>query len=88
MWLAFVLGAITCGGTVFMIRFLIALIREGAPSVNYWVIPSVARSREGSEQGDSEKDFDSDSWNRASARTTGAPGARSVVRLGDRRRSA
>jgi hypothetical protein len=39
MWLAVVLIAITCGGTVFMVRFLVALLREGAPSVCYWVIP-------------------------------------------------
>ena len=26
-------------GTAFMVRFLIALLREGSPSVCYWVIP-------------------------------------------------
>jgi hypothetical protein len=55
MWLTFALVAITCSGTMFMIRFLIALLREGAPSVCYWVIPSAAegveREREDLEAG-------------------------------------
>jgi len=56
MWLALALVAIVCAGTVFMIRFLIALLRESAPSVCYWVIPSVARGGEEAEQ----KDFETD----------------------------
>jgi hypothetical protein len=39
MWLVFALVAIVCAGTMFMIRFL---IREGSPSVCYWVIPAAA----------------------------------------------
>jgi len=60
MWLAYALLAITCAGTVFMMRFLIALLREGSPSVCYWVIPSLARKGEEPEQRDSEADFESD----------------------------
>jgi hypothetical protein len=33
-------------GTAFMVRFLIALLREGSPSVCYWVIPVVAAEGE------------------------------------------
>jgi hypothetical protein len=42
MWAAFALVVIACGGTAFMVRFLIALLREGSPSVCDWVIPVVA----------------------------------------------
>ena len=61
MWLAFVLVAITSAGTVFMIWFLIALLREGSPSVCYWVIPSV--TGRGEERERKEADFESDIWN-------------------------
>jgi hypothetical protein len=57
MWLAVVLVAITFAGTVFMIRFLIALLREGAPSVCYWVIPSAAGDNEETAWADTEVDF-------------------------------
>jgi hypothetical protein len=46
MWAAFALVVIACGGTAFMVRFLIALLREGSPSVCYWVIPVVAAEGE------------------------------------------
>jgi hypothetical protein len=42
MWKAFALVVIACGGTAFMVRFLIALLQEGSPLVCYWVIPVVA----------------------------------------------
>ena len=42
MWAAFALVIIACGGTAFMVRFLIGLLREGSPSMCYWVIPVVA----------------------------------------------
>ncbi len=58
MWLAFSLVAIVGGGTAFMIRFLIALLREGAPSVCFWVIPSAAADDEEQEQKDFEADFE------------------------------
>jgi len=58
MWLAFILVAIVGSGTVFMIRFLIALLREGAPSVCYWVIPSAAAASEEREQYDSDTDLE------------------------------
>jgi hypothetical protein len=44
--LAFALVVIACGGTAFMVRFLIAVLREGSPSVCYWVIPVVAAEGE------------------------------------------
>ena len=34
------------GGTAFMIRFLIALLREGSDAVCHWVIPVVAAEGE------------------------------------------
>lgn len=60
MWLAFALVAIVCSGTVFMLRFLVALLRERAPSVCYWVIPSAAADGEEREQNDFEADFQFD----------------------------
>src|ERR1700680_2761620 len=37
MWAAWAVAAIALAGATFMLRFLIALLREGAPSVCYWV---------------------------------------------------
>ncbi len=39
MWPAWVIAAIALAGAAFMLRFLMALLREGAPSVCYWVVP-------------------------------------------------
>ena len=39
MWPAWVIAAIALAGAAFMLRFLMALLREGAPSVGYWVVP-------------------------------------------------
>jgi hypothetical protein len=39
MWAVSVVAAIALAGFVFMLRFLIALLREGTPSVCYWVAP-------------------------------------------------
>jgi hypothetical protein len=39
MWAAWVIAAIAWAGAAFMLRFLMALLREGAPSVCYWVVP-------------------------------------------------
>jgi hypothetical protein len=39
MWAAWVVAAIAWAGAAFMLRFLIALLRESAPSVWYWVVP-------------------------------------------------
>jgi hypothetical protein len=39
MWMAWIVGAIALGAAAFMLRFLMALLREGAPSVCYWVAP-------------------------------------------------
>jgi hypothetical protein len=40
MWAAWVVAAIALAGAGFMLRFLIAILREGAPSVCYWVAPA------------------------------------------------
>ena len=45
MWPAWVVAAIALAAAAFMLRFLIALLREGAPSVCYWVVP-VRRGQE------------------------------------------
>ena len=39
MWVAWVVAGIALAAAAFMIRFLIALLREKAPSVSYWIIP-------------------------------------------------
>ena len=39
MWAVWVIAAIALAGAAFMLRFLMALLREGAPSVCYWVVP-------------------------------------------------
>jgi hypothetical protein len=45
MGTAWIVGAIGFGAAVFMLGFLIALLREGAPSVCYWVVPVRRKSR-------------------------------------------
>jgi hypothetical protein len=39
MWAAWIVAAIALAAVAFMLRFLIALLRESAPSVCYWVVP-------------------------------------------------
>jgi hypothetical protein len=39
MWAAWIIAAIAWAGAAFMLRFLMGLLREGAPSVCYWVVP-------------------------------------------------
>jgi hypothetical protein len=39
MWAAAMVAAITLAGVAFMLRFLMALLRESAPSVCHWVAP-------------------------------------------------
>jgi hypothetical protein len=39
MLAAWVLAAIALAAIAFMLSFLIALLRESAPSVSYWVVP-------------------------------------------------
>jgi hypothetical protein len=39
MWAACVVAAIALSAAAFMLTFLVALLREGAPSVCYWVVP-------------------------------------------------
>jgi hypothetical protein len=38
MWAAWAVAAIAFAATAFMLRFLIALLRESAPSVCYWLV--------------------------------------------------
>jgi hypothetical protein len=47
MWLAVTFAAIAFSGTVFMVFFLLALLRERAPSVCYWVVPVHGRFEKG-----------------------------------------
>jgi hypothetical protein len=39
MWAAWVVAAIALAATAFLLRFLIALLRESAPPVCYWLVP-------------------------------------------------
>jgi hypothetical protein len=39
MWLAVTFAAIVLTGTVFMVWFLLGLLREGEPSTWYWIVP-------------------------------------------------
>ncbi|HWY22740.1 MAG TPA: hypothetical protein VNX26_16045 [Candidatus Acidoferrum sp.] len=43
MWAAWVVAAIALAAATFMLRFLIALLREGAPTVCYWIVPVPGR---------------------------------------------
>jgi hypothetical protein len=45
MWAAWVVAAIALAGAGFMLWFLMALLRECAPSICYWVVP-VRRKKE------------------------------------------
>lgn len=47
MWASWVIAGIAFTGTAFMLRFLMALLREGAPSVCYWVTPGRREARIG-----------------------------------------
>jgi hypothetical protein len=47
MWAAWVVAAIGMAASAFMLGFLIALLREGAPSVCYWIIPVSGRAEKG-----------------------------------------
>ena len=39
-WVVAPIAAIAFGGAVFMLRFLLALLREGAPAARYWAAPT------------------------------------------------
>jgi hypothetical protein len=39
MWATWIVAAIALAAATFMLRFLVALLREGAPSVCCWVVP-------------------------------------------------
>ena len=63
MWEARVVAAIALAAAVFMLRFLIALLSEGAPSVCYWI---VAVRRELVADGSYvDKDYDAPEYNRS-----------------------
>jgi len=38
MWATWVVAGVALAGVAFMLRFLAALLREGTPSVCYWVV--------------------------------------------------
>lgn len=44
MWAALCMAAIALAGTAFMLWFLVGLLREGAPSVWYWVVPACRKT--------------------------------------------
>lgn len=39
MWASWVVAAIALGAAAFMLKFLMALLRESAPSVYNWIVP-------------------------------------------------
>jgi hypothetical protein len=39
MWLAVTFAGVVLTGAVFMVWFLVGLLREGAPSTCYWIVP-------------------------------------------------
>jgi hypothetical protein len=43
---AAIVAVVGVGAAVFMLWFLFALLREGAPSVSYWAVPVLRRKRE------------------------------------------
>jgi hypothetical protein len=47
MWATWVVAAIALAAATFMVRFLIVLLREGAPLVCYWVVPVRGRPGKG-----------------------------------------
>jgi hypothetical protein len=47
MWAALMVSAVALAGAAFMLTFLVALLREGAPSAWYWIIPVLGPVREG-----------------------------------------
>jgi hypothetical protein len=53
MWAAGMVAAIALAGVAFMLRFLMALMLESAPSVCYWVVPV---RREIEREAETEKD--------------------------------
>ena len=52
MWLGVVLVAIAGVASVFMVRFLVALLRERSPSVCYWVVPELVDDDDAAAQPD------------------------------------
>jgi len=62
MWAAFVVAAVAMAGTAFMLTFLIALLREGAPSVCFSVVPACPRPPRGDIEALSGDDVRDKSW--------------------------
>jgi hypothetical protein len=86
MWAAWVIAAIACGAAAFMVRFLVALLRESAPSVCYWVAPVARGSERVSAQAfgedENEEKRRATSWQAALARDVSpSPRSRIFVRL-------
>jgi hypothetical protein len=56
MWAPCLVAGIALSAVAFMLRFLVALLREGAPSVCYWVAP-VRRGIEREAKTEEERDL-------------------------------
>jgi hypothetical protein len=54
MWISFLLVAITCAASAFMIGFVVALLRESSPRASKLVISVARRERAGSLHTDNE----------------------------------
>jgi hypothetical protein len=62
MWEAWVIAAIALAASAFMLRFLIALLREVAPAVCYWVVAT--RRDLDADEGCVERNYDAPECNR------------------------
>ena len=47
MWAGWSIAAIALAATLFMLTFLIALLRESRPSVCYWIVPVLREPEKG-----------------------------------------
>ncbi len=47
MWETWIVAAIALAAAAFMLKFLIALLSEGAPAVCYWVVAVRTETRSG-----------------------------------------
>jgi hypothetical protein len=47
MWAGWLIAAIALAATLFMLTFLIALLRESRPSVCYWIVPVLREPEKG-----------------------------------------
>jgi hypothetical protein len=91
------IAAVALAAAAFMLRFLLALLREGAPSVCYWVVPARREPKRQMVEILSSNSMDDDCWATSElppavevpgnfpavrpSRTTGTPGSPIFVRL-------